>query len=464
MSLDERTIGELVREAQGSRFEDRRLRARLANITERLASAPEKSFPKVFSSAELEGAYRFFGNPTVSSDEILSGHFESVVSQSKAKESVLVIHDSTAFGFDANGERKGLGRARVGDQTFHGHFSLALSNDGSRYPIGMIALETWVRNDAPGAPKEKERWARAVDTAGSRLSESRVLHVMDREADDYLLFSHLVQKGHRFLIRLTHDRILERQLDAATKRIGDVAARIEVAIERATKLSKRKDGGRSPDQQKTHPARSPRLARLAIGATPIALPRPRLRKTTSASPEQIEATLIRVWEPEPPDGSAPVEWLLLTNEPADSADDLARLVDAYRARWTIEEFFKALKTGCSFLKRQLEDYESLTNALAVFVPIASKALALRTAARQQPDLPQLILDADHLLVLREKGRTKLPHQPTNRDILLAVAALGGHIKWNGEPGWKTICEGLETLLPLTEGFRLARRLLQTSDQ
>ncbi|HVY31274.1 MAG TPA: hypothetical protein VHB79_32180, partial [Polyangiaceae bacterium] len=67
-------------------------------------------------------------------------------------------------------------------------------------------------------------------------------------------------------------------------------------------------------------------------------------------------------------------------------------------------------------------------------------------------------------VLREKGRTKLPPNPTNRDILLAIAALGGHIKWNGEPGWKTICGGLEKLLSVTEGFQIARKFLLGSDQ
>jgi hypothetical protein len=159
-----------------------------------------------------------------------------------------------------------------------------------------------------------------------------------------------------------------------------------------------------------------------------------------------------------------VEWLLITNESATRAEELSQLVDAYRARWTIEEFFKALKTGCAFMKRQLEDYEALVNALAVSAPIACRALELRTRARLKPEATdELILEPDELLVLRLKGRTKLPASPTNRDILLAVAAMGGHIKWNGDPGWKTICGGLEKLVTLTEGYRLAK-LQPASDQ
>jgi hypothetical protein len=46
---------------------------------------------------------------------------------------------------------------------------------------------------------------------------------------------------------------------------------------------------------------------------------------------------------------------------------------------------KALKTGCAFEKRQLESLPVLLNALAVFIPIAFDLLALRSAARTQPD-------------------------------------------------------------------------------
>jgi hypothetical protein len=462
MSLDHQTIQGLIQEAHASSFKDRRLRARLANIVEKIATAPEKSFPKIFSPAELEGAYRFFGNPLVTSDDVLSGHYESVAAQSRVSRAVLVVHDTTTFVFDAEGERVGLGRARVGDQAILGHFSLGLKDDGSRHPIGMAALQTWVRNDEPDAPKERDRWARGVDIAASRLPGARLLHVMDREADDYALFTHLLRVQQGFLIRLMHDRVLEKTLGGAATRISDVAVHVECTFERKAKLAKRKDGGRSPTQKSIHPSRAARVAKLAVGAMPLKLLRPPTQAITL--PEELSLNLVRVWELDAPDGVDPVEWLLITNEPTDTAEALHRLVDAYRARWTIEEFIKALKTGCSFMKRQLEDYEGLVNALAVSIPIACKALLLRTVAREFPQSEQTILDADHLLVLREKGRTNLPANPTNRDVLLAVAALGGHIKWNGEPGWKTICEGFETLLPLTEGFRIARKLLQASDQ
>jgi IS4 transposase len=38
----------------------------------------------------------------------------------------------------------------------------------------------------------------------------------------------------------------------------------------------------------------------------------------------------------------------MTTEAVETAEQVAAVVDAYRARWLIEEFFKALKTGCGF--------------------------------------------------------------------------------------------------------------------
>jgi hypothetical protein len=62
-----------------------------------------------------------------------------------------------------------------------------------------------------------------------------------------------------------------------------------------------------------------------------------------------------------------------------------------------------------------------------------------------------VLPSAMLAVLRVFTRIKLPTQPTARDALLAVAALGGHLKNNGDPGWITLARGYEKLRTLTEG-------------
>lgn len=438
-----------------SALRDRRLRDRLALMTSRIASNPAMSFPKLFSSAELEGAYRFFGNPVVTPDAILSEHFDGVRGAVASEPDVLVVHDSSTFSFNPDGERRGLGRVRSIGQAFFAHIALVLGDDGTRRPLGLAAFETWTRGE--NAPEnEKDRWMSNVKLASARLGgPKRLVHVMDREADDFRLFAQLLEGGHRFIIRSAHDRLLKVVTSEDPRKVSEAKASIVCAVDREATLSKRVDGERSPKQKKIHPSRAPREVTLSIGATRVALKRP----TTQADnlPPLLELNLVRVWEAEPPEGEAGIEWLLLTQEPIDSVEHLLRAVDRYRARWTIEEFFKALKTGCAFEARQLGDYEGLVNALAVFAPIAVRMLALRTRARAAPDVPTpCVLESDELDVLRVLGRTRLPAAPSNRDLLLAVAALGGHIKWSGEPGWLTISRGFTELESLTRGWRAAK--------
>lgn len=457
-------VTSLANEVANGNFDDARLNKRLANIIERVAVEPGKSFPRVFSSAELEGAYRFFSNTHVTPEEILAPHVDAVRARCVDAKRVLVVHDSTDFSFRVDGERQNLGRARTSNQTFYAHASLALSADGSRKPLGVAELKTWTRG--PGRnlkEKERDRWRRqALSVAATLGRDAHVIHVMDREADHYALYAELSQNDVRFVVRGYIDRWVQSDSDGPRAKLNEVLSTITRQVIREAPLTKRAPK-RSPTKAKTHPARGARDAKLSVGATTIVMPRPKDHRKGSG-PDSIRMNVVRVWEEQPPEGEPAVEWILLTNEPIDTPNDVLAIVDHYRARWTIEEFFKALKTGCSFERRQLQDYESLINLLATFAPIAYQALLLRTQARVEPNAPaSSVLSADELEVLRELGRRKLPDAPTARDALLAVAALGGHIQYAPDPGWLTISRGYEKLALLTEGWRAAK-FRSASDQ
>lgn len=194
---------------------------------------------------------------------------------------------------------------------------------------------------------------------------------------------------------------------------------------------------------------------MAIGARQITVQRPPTCKT---GPSSVELNVVRVWETKPKQNEPPVEWLLLTTEAIDTADDLEVIVDCYRSRWLIEEFFKALKQGCSLEKRQLESYQALSNALAVFLPIAWRLLLMRSLGRAAPGQPaRTILSELQLELIKLKFR--LPAIPeTLEDALYAVARLGGHLRNNGLPGWQTLGRGYFKLLDFEVGFHLAQTI------
>jgi hypothetical protein len=462
---------ELVAEMSGAEFGDARLSKRLGRIVETVQEGPEKSFPSLFDDTGLEATYRFFNNDEVTPARILEPHVTATLARMADQPVALVVHDTSTMSFNSEGKRRGLGRAEGdGSQAFFAHLSLALSGDGSRMPLGVLAFSHRVRQGdrkkkteaKNNADNEHARWGRQVTEVTSLgLDRARVVHLMDREADDFGLLSQLVGAEDRFVIRLAHDRLLEPTGSGDVRKLAQAVTQIQAVVEREVPLSRRPTGKRMPHQRKIHPSREGRMAKLAFGATTVVLRRPRPQPETL--PSTLTLNVVRVWELDAAEGDMPVDWLLVTTEPVATDAQILQVVDWYRARWVIEEFFKAIKTGCAYDKRQLETLEGLLNVLAMFLPVAWKLLRLRTQARIGPSAQAAtVLSGPMLEVLQIFTRIKLPAVPNARQALLAVAALGGHIKHNGEPGWLTLSRGYEKLHTLTEGWA-ARKAIALTD-
>jgi hypothetical protein len=305
--------------------------------------------------------------------------------------------------------------------------------------------------------KEALRWRRGVQKVEELFasSDTEVVHIMDRAGDDFELLDTLSREQSHFVIRSKYDRLLDQSVltgeerSEAPRKLREALSQAEVLFEREVYLSPRKKD-RSTEKRKTHPPREGRLTRLAGSAARVRIKRPSELSAADGWSDAVELNVVRVWEPEPPQGEKPVEWYLLTSEPIDSLEQILEIVDFYRARWVIEEFFKALKTGCSIEKRQLESREALLRVLAMFLPIAYRLLLLRSAARCIPHLPAtLILSDSQIQILRiKRPKLKLPIQPTVHEALLAIASLGGHLKHNGYPGWQTLGRGWQELLTI----------------
>jgi hypothetical protein len=355
---------------------------------------------------------------------------------------------------------------------FLGHFTLAVTADGDRTPLGVLAAELWTRQgpsvsalrkagklteaQARALPNEQDRWMRGVKVSKAVVSatkpQCRLIHVMDSEADDYDLLAQMVGDDDRFVVRLCVDRVLTNPKPSEPRKIKEFVAKRKVVCTREVHLSRR---GRQPggEQRKRSRQRDERNATLTISATQVTLKRPRYYP---GAPESLTVNIVSARELNAPAGAEPVEWLLITTEPIDTKARILKVIDIYRARWRIEEYFKALKTGCAFEKRQLASFRTLKNALGVLVPVAWHLLHLRTIARDAPAAPaRSVLSLTQEKVLRRASAKTLPRKLLARDAMLAIARLGGHLRSNGEPGWIILGRGLQTLLTMVAGFELA---------
>ena len=448
---------------------DARRARRLMAIARKLAAAPDASFPSALETgADLEGFYRFTRNDAVTPEAILAPHVAATARRVSEHSEVLAVHDTTECRY--GGSRAGLGRLTTSGHGFLAHYTLAVTSDERRDPLGTLALETWTRHgvtptalrrgnkitpdEAITRPNEQDRWLRGVDAAEAAVDgPTRLIHVMYSEADDYDLMSKLVEGGQRWVIRLCHDRVLATPEGFAKAK--EFVARRKVKCTRAVQLSRRKrrPGG---SQRRRQIPRDQRLATLAIRASAVIFRRPMHYRASTDLSDTLPVNIVAVREIEPPVDEQRVEWLLMTTEPIDTEDAILKVIDWYRARWRIEEFFRALKTGCALEKRQLESRETLLNALALFTAIAWALLRLRTAARADEDISaHVVLDDEQLTVLRKASEVPLPRRLSARDAMSAVARLGGHLRSNGDPGWVVLGRGYEKLVTMVAGYRLA---------
>lgn len=459
---------EVLSEFKSVELGDARLGKRLERVVRQVAASPGASFPaQMTSTAEREALYRFLGNEQVTLEGLLAPHVAETHNRIVGSKLVRIAHDTTSLAY--GGDRDGLGSVHRRGKGFFAHCALAVTADEERHPLGVLGVRTFVHTEtkerqklkrseqsihchrSPRETKASSRWEKlAVSVNAAFPADVQAIHVMDQEADDFALLAELVEHNLRFVVRGSGTRVTA----VAGQCVAGVLAGQRGRLFRTVRLNRRpqtKEGRRSP--------RGERDAHLAIRWSRLQLRRPGHCKVTV---RELELTVVHVYEPKPPPNEERIEWFLLTNERVATLGDAAQVVDHYRARWVVEEFFKALKTGCAIEKRQLKSYDALVRALGLFLPIAWKLLALRSIANDPAPKPAAALfepdDVRLVRVLLSERRTdhQLPKAPTVRDVMLAIAAIGGHIRNNGDPGWLVLGRGFQLYVDARAVWRAAR--------
>ena len=444
-------VGAAVDELQGVDIGDARLDARVYKMVAALERNPAAAFPVALrTEAELEGGYRLLNNAAVTLDELLAPHAAATCRRIEEFGGRPIIDiDKTAAVFPGEADREGL--TRTGKSRHQLDFFVALAVTSERRPLGVLAIRPLGKANGRSDAKE---WALTVDAVAAHDLKDPIF-VMDREADSYELFAHLGDDRRDFVIRVAKDRWIQEYEGASKEMLSELASRAPKILTREVKLARRTAVGRAPDARRRHPPREGRPATLSVRTCQVTLPKP--RKLRGSLPATLTVNLVHVIEENPPMGVEAVEWLLFTTLPIDEPATVESALDTYRARWTIEEYFKALKSGCSYEKRQLESRHALLNALGLLAPLAWRLLALRSAKDDSKIPASAYLEPDEIYVLRKLSTdVKLGRAPNAHDAFYALARLGGHIPNNGQPGWLVIWRGVQHLLASVEGYRLAR--------
>jgi hypothetical protein len=423
---------------------DERLNKRTHRIVEDLFDNASSSIPTACGGwAETQAAYRYFANDKVDWQKILDAHFERTAERIIEHQVVLCVQDTTELDFTGQ-EIEGMGRLSYDNQRgMYLHPTLMVTP--AREALGVTDLWMWARGPSKAQDQaqpsicESRRWVEGYERVAElaeRVPETRLVYVADRESDIAALIGRAAALGQPadWLLRSCRNRKVEGEDD---KLWDGFEADHEVGSLRFTLPARHEQGSREVEQT------------LSVR---------RCRVNTPEGKTELTAILAR--ETHPPAGVEPIEWRLITNRLVDCLEEVIELIDWYRARWEIEQFFFVLKTGCQVEALQLSAVERIERALALYVLVAWRVLRLMRLGRLCPELScEVFFSPDEWQAAYLVARKTLPKQPpTLNEVVRVVASFGGFLgrRRDGEPGAKSLWIGLQRVMDFTIGMQALR--------
>ena len=465
---------------------DKRLSARLVRSATLLASCPGHTFTGAPDRAAVKGYYRLIEHPDesqVTPEHIVAPHRARAIERMRAHDTVLCIQDGTDLNFATRPGCEGLsiiGRNQTSAKTLGLHLHLTLAVSGAGLPLGVLRCgfdeppageasseqtpgesdEKHVGNtdtepETDDSARKTRRWLDGLHDVAEAASElprsTRVISVMDREADFFELFDAQRRIGRvDVLVRAKHDRRLGQGLPKlfATLRNAPADGHVEIDIARVSARPK-------SSRKQARPARSARVARAEVHYRELALP------STIAGAEPVTLWAVHVRESAPPEGEKPIEWFLLTSVRVESLEAALETVGYYLRRWRVEDFFRVLKSGCRAEHLGFHSAERLERALTIQAVIAWRLMLMTLLGREIPECDAELLFSDiELRFLADYAVDAALPAPRNlAGAVLLVALLGGYQnrKHDPPPGHQIMWRGYERMSLATLGYRIAEK-------
>jgi hypothetical protein len=408
------------------------------------------------------GFGRFLRNPSVTV-AALSEAEGNRTGERVAGRDILAIQDTSEIVLGGPKLRK-AGFGPVGHGGFLGGVLLhpVLAVDAmSGELIGLADIAVWNRSKRsdlhharrPLDQKESRKWLHGARRVSEVLAKaSRITVVSDRESDLYENFALKPENVH-VLIRASSNRNLGNG-----QKLFDYAASLPEA-------------GRISVTIPASPGRPARQAHLVLRFGPVRIKRPQRGMPSpdlKRLPETVELHLVDICEVDAARGVEPIHWRLLTSHEIEDFGAAHLMLDFYRKRWIIEEYFRTLKSaGFKIEDARMSDPKAFMNFTAL-AAIAAVTVTQMLRARDNPS-GQTLADAfdpdDRRLLLAickdyegeaPTTRRKNPHPPNTLAFATwVIARLGAWTGYYGKPGPATLARGLRRYYEMKYGARIS---------
>jgi uncharacterized membrane protein len=315
--------------------------------------------------------------------------------------------------------------------------------------------DKWSRKKQCIEEKESYKWIAACDQSKETLAEAaHITYVMDREADIIELLDRIPDQRTTLVVRVSHNRYV---IDEQGKRIllNDLLARSRNVGDARLKINskKRKQGE----------------VEFELRYERITIPwRQTSRIKQKKNPDGVPMTVVEIKEVSSQDNEEPIVWRLYTSSEISSHSQVLELVDIYKRRWLIEEFFKLLKTdGYDIEGTEFSTGKVIRKLILLVMKASIKVLQLKAArdgnTKEKIDLLFSEKEIRCLKALNKKlqGGTVKQQNPHDASTLAyaswIIARLGGWKEFyqpSRPPGTKTFVWGLEKFESIMIGYNI----------
>lgn len=435
---------------------DKRRTTRAVLAAAQFAADPSGSTTRQTESwSDCKAVYRLMDQRQVTFRALAEPHWKQTRDQTHGH--FLLLGDTTTLDFGIH--RNVAGLSPVGDGGGRGfllHSSLMVNAETEEI-VGLPGQTIYHRKPVPkketfrqrlNRDRESKIWGDVINLIGPAPKGVTFTHVFDRGADNFEVYCHLVLSQTGWVVRAAQLRRRVITPAAERLRLDDYFDSLPVSGAYELSVCGNKD----------QPART---AQMEVRFATVLVPAPRdcgkfVRECGIAT---IAMWAVEVREVKPPADVKPLRWVLFTSHAVESFDDAWRVIGYYEQRPLIEEFHKALKTGCRLESRQYRTSDRLEALTGMISVLAVRLLQLKSVARVDPDRPaSKVVPLPWLHMVRCLQRGKHRKISTVREFYHAVARLGGWLgrKHDGQPGWVTLWRGFDKLILMIRGAEASR--------
>ena len=403
---------------------------------------------------------RFLRNGSVTATAMVAHAADRTAARAAGRD-VVVIQDTSELALGGR-RAKANGYGPVGKGgALRGlllHAVLAV-DAGTGGVLGLVDARVWNRKGGKvtdrrsrkTSNKESQRWLDGTMRAGEVLAgAAHITGVSDRESDIYEHFARCPDNVH-LIVRACQNRKIET----------DDADQVNLLFSHVDGLPEQ---GRFGVRIPAAPGRKARTTELAVRFSRLVLRKP-LHGAAADLPATIALTMVDVRETSTPQDGKPIHWRLLTTHAVTNLDEARRIVDLYRMRWTIEEFFHTLKTaGFDIEAADIGDPKVMIKFVAAATVAAVTVMQLVKARDGTTD--QVLADAFdpadqpilEALSAQLEGKTARQKNPHLRGSLAfaswVIGRLGGWTGYYGKPGPRIMRQGLDDFQRIKYGTTL----------